>query len=377
MAQNRRTCRQAPRLSRASRGRMFSYQSQSPGIWAAPAICKVSASRRSRRRVRAARGRHSDGGLSRDRVLAGPSSSRWLPVPMPKMNAGYRETARDNPTGCPRERAAWRCRPASRACPSKILPAAPRHLLRISSVANRAVPRTGRWIERRRARVDGQVPSADGRPDGDDDRETSAYARRGTAGLPCTRRASARSGAARAVVAAVHANTSTCWSTSPGRTHDAPPISGYSECAASAWAERWRAWGGFMRAARELAEHGTFNGLANAASGKELDTLFKEAGVMRAEPAPFRQAARSRRTAHRPAAQAHRQRYDAPAGSCAGRSPPKRRRRAASILGLHRAARDRAHGLHGHRAEAGHRQTEAGHREGLQHDERPRRPPRA
>jgi 2-methylisocitrate lyase-like PEP mutase family enzyme len=34
------------------------------------------------------------------------------------------------------------------------------------------------------------------------------------------------------------------------------------------------AWGGFMRAARELAEHGTFNGLANAASGKELDTLF-------------------------------------------------------------------------------------------------------
>ncbi len=36
------------------------------------------------------------------------------------------------------------------------------------------------------------------------------------------------------------------------------------------------AWGGFMRAARELAEHGTFNGLANAASGKELDTLFKD-----------------------------------------------------------------------------------------------------
>jgi 2-methylisocitrate lyase-like PEP mutase family enzyme len=36
------------------------------------------------------------------------------------------------------------------------------------------------------------------------------------------------------------------------------------------------AWGGFMRAARELAEHGTFNGLANAASGQELDTLFKD-----------------------------------------------------------------------------------------------------
>jgi 2-methylisocitrate lyase-like PEP mutase family enzyme len=37
------------------------------------------------------------------------------------------------------------------------------------------------------------------------------------------------------------------------------------------------AWGGFMRAAREIAEHGTFSGLANAASGKELDGLFKDA----------------------------------------------------------------------------------------------------
>ena len=34
------------------------------------------------------------------------------------------------------------------------------------------------------------------------------------------------------------------------------------------------AWGGFMRASREIAEHGTFGGLANAASGQELNTLF-------------------------------------------------------------------------------------------------------
>ena len=34
------------------------------------------------------------------------------------------------------------------------------------------------------------------------------------------------------------------------------------------------AWGGFMRAAREIAEHGTFGGLAGAASGQALNTLF-------------------------------------------------------------------------------------------------------
>jgi 2-methylisocitrate lyase-like PEP mutase family enzyme len=34
------------------------------------------------------------------------------------------------------------------------------------------------------------------------------------------------------------------------------------------------AWGGFMSAARELAEHGTFGGLARGASGATLDGLF-------------------------------------------------------------------------------------------------------
>ena len=34
------------------------------------------------------------------------------------------------------------------------------------------------------------------------------------------------------------------------------------------------AWSGFMRASREIAEHGTFDGLADAASGQELNTLF-------------------------------------------------------------------------------------------------------
>ena len=34
------------------------------------------------------------------------------------------------------------------------------------------------------------------------------------------------------------------------------------------------AWGGFMRASREIAEHGTFGGLAHAASGQELNALF-------------------------------------------------------------------------------------------------------
>ena len=36
------------------------------------------------------------------------------------------------------------------------------------------------------------------------------------------------------------------------------------------------AWGGFMRAAREIAEQGIFDGLAAAASGQELDALFSE-----------------------------------------------------------------------------------------------------
>jgi 2-methylisocitrate lyase-like PEP mutase family enzyme len=34
------------------------------------------------------------------------------------------------------------------------------------------------------------------------------------------------------------------------------------------------AWGGFMRASREIAEHGTFGGFADAASGHELNALF-------------------------------------------------------------------------------------------------------
>jgi len=34
------------------------------------------------------------------------------------------------------------------------------------------------------------------------------------------------------------------------------------------------AWGGFMRAARTIAEHGRFDGFAGAASGAELNTLF-------------------------------------------------------------------------------------------------------
>jgi len=36
------------------------------------------------------------------------------------------------------------------------------------------------------------------------------------------------------------------------------------------------AWGGFMRAARILAEEGRFEGFADAASGKELNSLFRE-----------------------------------------------------------------------------------------------------
>jgi 2-methylisocitrate lyase-like PEP mutase family enzyme len=36
------------------------------------------------------------------------------------------------------------------------------------------------------------------------------------------------------------------------------------------------AWGGFMRAARLLAQQGKFDGFANAASGKELNSLFGE-----------------------------------------------------------------------------------------------------
>lgn len=34
------------------------------------------------------------------------------------------------------------------------------------------------------------------------------------------------------------------------------------------------AWGGFMRTARQIAQHGRFDGLAEAASGRELNALF-------------------------------------------------------------------------------------------------------
>ena len=36
------------------------------------------------------------------------------------------------------------------------------------------------------------------------------------------------------------------------------------------------AWGGFMRSAQRLAEHGTFDRFADAASGKALNLLFKD-----------------------------------------------------------------------------------------------------
>ena len=36
------------------------------------------------------------------------------------------------------------------------------------------------------------------------------------------------------------------------------------------------AWGGFMRAARLIAEQGKFDGFANAASGQELDSFFRD-----------------------------------------------------------------------------------------------------
>ena len=39
------------------------------------------------------------------------------------------------------------------------------------------------------------------------------------------------------------------------------------------------AWGGFMRAAKAIAEHGSFDGFAGAASGAELDGLFHDPGA--------------------------------------------------------------------------------------------------
>jgi 2-methylisocitrate lyase-like PEP mutase family enzyme len=36
------------------------------------------------------------------------------------------------------------------------------------------------------------------------------------------------------------------------------------------------AWGGFMRAARLIAEQGRFDGFADAASGAELDSFFRD-----------------------------------------------------------------------------------------------------
>ena len=39
------------------------------------------------------------------------------------------------------------------------------------------------------------------------------------------------------------------------------------------------AWGGFMPSAQMLAEHGKFDGFADAASGKALNLLFEDNGV--------------------------------------------------------------------------------------------------
>jgi 2-methylisocitrate lyase-like PEP mutase family enzyme len=36
------------------------------------------------------------------------------------------------------------------------------------------------------------------------------------------------------------------------------------------------AWGGFLRAARGIAEDGRFDGLAEATPGKELDAFFRQ-----------------------------------------------------------------------------------------------------
>ncbi|HSW09130.1 MAG TPA: isocitrate lyase/phosphoenolpyruvate mutase family protein [Aquabacterium sp.] len=44
------------------------------------------------------------------------------------------------------------------------------------------------------------------------------------------------------------------------------------------------AWGGFMRAARLIAEEGKFDGLANAASGAELDAFFRDDLAKRSAP---------------------------------------------------------------------------------------------
>ena len=44
------------------------------------------------------------------------------------------------------------------------------------------------------------------------------------------------------------------------------------------------AWGGFMRAARLIAEQGNFDGLANAASGVELDSFFQDDLEKRSAP---------------------------------------------------------------------------------------------
>jgi 2-methylisocitrate lyase-like PEP mutase family enzyme len=44
------------------------------------------------------------------------------------------------------------------------------------------------------------------------------------------------------------------------------------------------AWGGFMRAARQLSEQGRFDGLADAASGAELDAFFGDDAPRRGAP---------------------------------------------------------------------------------------------
>lgn len=44
------------------------------------------------------------------------------------------------------------------------------------------------------------------------------------------------------------------------------------------------AWGGFVRAAQQLAEHGRFDGFADAAPGQQLNQFFANDRAMRAAP---------------------------------------------------------------------------------------------
>ena len=123
-----------------------------------------------------------------------------------------------------------------------------------------------------------------GRPDLDDTHRAPEGVRRGRRRLPLCARASALASRSRRWWPRSRRSRSTCWSdrsaSSPLEDIAALGVRRVSVGGALARA----AWGGFLRAARTLAEEGRFDGLADAPTGRCLNAAFGTASGPHPDP---------------------------------------------------------------------------------------------